>query len=293
MNVAVAPAELVRGRPATVRIVATDSTALVLDPGEVNVTIARFDGTTLFAGAASGSGAQPRTVQLSATALATLDQLTVRAEAASFGSISVVVPVVGNELFRIDEARAFDQQQLADPVRFPDDVIVHVRARIREAFTNVTRVRFVEELVRVTVDGDGRDELLLPDAFVHALRRVRVRESTAWRELTSDELSSIILIEEGFAIATSFTWPVGRAAVELIYEAGMRSVPHEVRRAALKLATSYLGLLSSNLPDRALSLSDELGTFRLATPGVGGSIFGLPEVDAVLQRYSLRIPGVA
>jgi len=293
LDVRIAPAELIRGMPATLTVTVTDGSGAVVDPGTVTVTVTRHDGTTLFNGAASGSGANPRTVSLDASDLAQLDRLTVTAEASAFGEASAVIPVVGAPLFWVSEARDFDQGQLADSTRFPDDVIVALRARIREAFTSVTGRRFVPELVDVTLDGSGSGLLILPDVEIRALRAIWIREVVTWQELDASQLAAVAIAEPGMLVRTNDIWPEGIANVRVRYEAGMERVPLEIRRAALRLAASYMGALSSNLPDRALSLSDELGTFRLATPGVGGSWFGLPEVDAVLQRYRVHIPGVA
>ncbi len=293
LDVWITPAELIRGMPGTLTVTVTDGSGAVVDPGTVTVTVTRHDGTVLFQRAASGSGANPRTVSLDASDLSQLDRLTVTAEASAFGEASAVIPVVGGPLFWVSEARDFDQGQLADPVRFPDDVLIQLRTRIREAFTSVTGRRFVPELVTVTLDGTGTGTLLLPDVEITAIRSVETRVGATWTAWTADELADLVVIPPGAIGYTSGVWPDAPGSVRVTYEAGMARVPLEIRRAALRLAASYMGALSSNLPDRALSLSDELGTFRLATPGVGGSWFGLPEVDAVLQRYRVGIPGVA
>jgi len=292
MDVLVSPAELIRGMPAEIRITAYDGSAIV-DPGTVTVTVTRHDGTTLWSGAASGIGTAPRTVALSEADLGSLDFLSITATSSVFGQVSAHVPVVGAPLFWIAEARRFDQGQLADEVRYPDDLLIAVRARVREAFTSVTGQRFVPELVAVTLDAAGGDTLLLPDVRVTRIRSAAIRNGASWQALSDDDLANLVIAEPGLFIWTRGTWPEGRGVVRLAYECGWPQPPAEIRRAALRVAASYMGMLPSNLPDRALTLSDELGTFRLATPGVGGSWFGLPEVDAVLQRYRASIPGVA
>ncbi len=52
-------------------------------------------------------------------------------------------------------------------------------------------------------------------------------------------------------------------------------------------------LTGSNLPRNAISQSSELGTFSLSVPGLRGSYYGLPQADEVINRYSVRLPGVA
>jgi hypothetical protein len=50
-------------------------------------------------------------------------------------------------------------------------------------------------------------------------------------------------------------------------------------------------LIKGPLDDRLTSLSTDDGTFTLLTPGVRGSVFGIPEVDATLAQY--RVPVIA
>jgi hypothetical protein len=58
------------------------------------------------------------------------------------------------------------------------------------------------------------------------------------------------------------------------------------------LARSWL--VSGPVDDRASTFNAgaDGGTYSLVVPGRGGSYFGLPEVDATVQEYNLRL-GVA
>lgn len=289
IEVAVAPAELVVGTTATIEVVAYEHDLTVSDPGTVQLRLTRDDGTVLYDAPMSGAGAAQRTVNIPASSLTQVDRLTARATAADFVH-EWVIPVVGSALFGIAAARLFDQGQLADPVRYPESFLIALRARIREAFTSVTGRRFVRELVTATVDTLEPDRAWLPDVDIVELRRLEAWRDGNWEAI---DVARVLVHENGEIWARGTTFPVGPRALRATYVAGLATPPNEIVRAALRLAVSYMGALSSNLPDRALSFSDELGTFRLATPGVGGSWFGLPEVDAVLQRYRVTIPGVA
>ncbi|MBX6388251.1 MAG: hypothetical protein IRZ08_04480 [Frankia sp.] len=291
MDVRITPAELIRGRPASIALIYEEGGQAV-DPGSVSVTITGHDGAEMWSGIAEGTGMSERTITLTAAQLGRLDQLMITTTSATVGEATLKVPVVGAELFGIGEARRFGDGALADPIRYPDEALIELRARIREAFTVITGQRFVPELVTVTLAAYGGQALLLPDVRVSRIVAVAERYGATWTELSADDLATLVLADSGMILRTAGTWPQGSHAVRLAYECGWPQPPLEIRRAALRLATSYQGLLSSNLPDRALSMSDELGTFRLATPGVGGSWFGLPEVDAVLDRYRVVMPGI-
>ena len=63
----------------------------------------------------------------------------------------------------------------------------------------------------------------------------------------------------------------------------------DVRRVALILARYRL--LNGPLDSRATSMAVDGGTIQLLTPGVAGSVFGIPEVDAFIQRHNKRALG--
>jgi hypothetical protein len=63
----------------------------------------------------------------------------------------------------------------------------------------------------------------------------------------------------------------------------------DVRRVALILARYRL--LNGPLDSRATQMVVEGGTVNLATPGMFGSVFGIPEVDNFVARHSKRALG--
>jgi hypothetical protein len=66
-----------------------------------------------------------------------------------------------------------------------------------------------------------------------------------------------------------------------------------IRQAALILAKTWLTGQRSPIDDRATTFaSTDGGTYALAVPGRNGSTFGIPDVDAVIDRYDLRV-GIA
>lgn len=196
------------------------------------------------------------------------------------------------ELFTIAEARAFDRGQLADEARYPDAVIAEHRDRIAEDFAHICGVAFVPTEATVTVDGTGSDLLFVPHLRVQAVMQVAVRDRTAWVAWEADALADILVLPGGM-LRREFlgAWPRGVQNIRVTYIHGYPTPPLAIKRAALKVLVSSAGAVSSNLPERATSFSDETGTFRLATPGLTpGSWYGIPEVDRVLQDYRERVP---
>jgi hypothetical protein len=94
--------------------------------------------------------------------------------------------------------------------------------------------------------------------------------------LSSVEIDSIL------GVYYSAGWTVGRRNVIVGYEHGLDRPPERIRRGGLLLLKRWL--VEGPVDDRTTSMSNDDGTFSLATPGRGGSIFGLPELDAAIRR---------
>lgn len=200
--------------------------------------------------------------------------------------------IVGDVLFTLGEARAFDGGALASTTGYPDAAILDARDRIAEAFAEICGVAFGARYARDVLDADGSDALRLTRSRVSSVRSVRTRSAGSWTAFTEPELADLVVSRTSLLWRDSLgTFPAGRRSVEVEYEHGIQPVPAEIRLAALRLLRAQL--VSSNLDDRATSQTDELGTFSLATAGRNGSYFGLPLVDEVLHRYSERLPVVA
>jgi len=52
---------------------------------------------------------------------------------------------------------------------------------------------------------------------------------------------------------------------------------------------------ASGIPDRATAITNDFGNVSLATPGVRGSIVGIPEVDQTINAWAQRVrtPAIA
>lgn len=201
--------------------------------------------------------------------------------------------IVGDVLFTLGEARAFDGGALGSTASYPDPDILAARDRIAEAFAEICGVAFGARYARDIVDGDGSDSIRVGNGRVLAVRSIRTRSAGAWTALTGAELADLTVYPTSVICRDTLgTFPAGRRNVEVEYEYGLQPVPAEIRLAALRLLRDQL--VKSPLDDRATSQAGEFGTFSLATAGRNGSYFGLPLVDEVLNRYRAeRLPVVA
>jgi hypothetical protein len=251
----------------------------IADPGPVTVTVLSDDGTTVASGNAGGTGAVARTFTLTPAHTALLDTLTVRWVSATLGTVTTTVEVVGGFLFTVAEARKL--RPLDNTTTYPTADIVAMRTTVEEAIEDACGVAFVPRYDRY--DGIGDSVLRLPRSYV---RRVRWATSNA-TALTAGDLSNLLIRAGQFVNGYSWTRD---AAVSVGFEHGMDRPPERVRRAALLLAKVWL--VSGPVDDRATSFSStETGaTYSMVVPGRGGSVFGVPEADAVVQQY--RLPAI-
>lgn len=202
--------------------------------------------------------------------------------------------VVGDLLFTVPQARAFDKGALSNDERYPAEVISAFRDVVAESFEDVAGIAPGARYRREVLDGGWHSDLWLSKVTCIRVLGIETREqgSKSWTAFTSDELDDVTLKENGWLVRETLgTWPRGAQNVRVEYEYGWQPIPEEIRQAALYLTRDRLA--GTDLPRNAIGQVSELGTFTLSTPGMRGSYYGLPQVDEVLRRYSRRLPGVA
>lgn len=289
---------ILSARPATLAVTFTDAAGQTTDPGEVKVTITREDGTAIVTDAAAdGSGVAPRTYALTGAQTTTLDTLTAVWTSATLGTLTTKVEIVGDRLFSVAEARAFDKGQLSSASKYPDAAILTALARIEDDFQRICGVSFIPRYRRVVMSGSGRDALLAPDLRISVVRSIETRSGTTWTAFSQDQLDDVVFDGAGILVREMFgPWPSGRRNIRVGYEYGWDMPPEKIRRAALKVLVAEL--VPSNLNDRATSETTENASYAYATAGRVTNPwsvmahYGIPEVDATLDRYSERVPGV-
>lgn len=271
------------------------------DPGTTTVTLTADDGTALLTAASTtGTGAAARTRALTATETINLDLLTaVWAGTVSATAVTITsqYEVVGDHLFTIAEARAFDRAQLASEATYTAAAITAARQRITDWFESILGVSAFPRYRKVILDGDGGDTIMVPDGRVTAIRAAAIRASggTTWTALTVAELADLFIDPDtGQVIRESLgLWTAGRRNIRIAYEHGHEQVPEPLKYAALKVLTNQI--VPSNLSDRAIQESGQFGTIQLATPNpaVRARWFGLPIVDSILAEFCERVPAIA
>jgi hypothetical protein len=179
--------------------------------------------------------------------------------------------------FTTAELRAMDAA-LTDPAKFPDAQLDAMRELVEQSLEDACDVAFEPRESVGAFSGDGSRMLALG---VHRLRSVTavVDDGQALDLAGVKGIGRLVWRYDG--------WPWGVANLTVTYSHGYDAPPLRVKRAALILAKVWL--LEGPVDVRATQVSAGDGsTINLATPGVLGSTFGVPEVDAVVRHY--RVP---
>jgi hypothetical protein len=263
-----------------------DGIATDPSPDAASVTITRDDGIELVtAGVAVNAGVGVASYTLTPLHTVELDVLTVAWTATVGGQSQVftdIVEVVGGNLFTIAQARALSP--LNDTTKYPTAAIVDARTMVESSLEDACGVAFVPRYDRRVFSGWGTSTLLLPPRT----RRIR-SVSVAGVPLGAPAVSTMLLMPTGELYYPS-AFGRGVANLEIAFEHGYDYPPPRVSQAALLWCKNFL--VKGPVDDRMTSIVSEDGTFALSTPGMRGAMVGIPEVDAVIQQYSMHV-GVA
>lgn len=260
---------------------------VLVDPSTVTIKIDRADGTNLIpAGTAtSGTGAAARTYTLSIANMASLDILTATWTSATKGTLTSTVEVVGGFLFSIADMRALGDPY-SDTTKYPAAKVAEVRTLAEQTIEDPCGIAFVPRYARETLSGSGSSIQLAKWPRVRSVRSATV-DGVA---LTGTDLTDLKANLAGELYRESY-WTGGFNTIVVGYEHGYDTPPARVSQACLTLAKNWL--VTGPLDDRMTSLSTEDGTFAMLTPGLRGSVVGIPEVDAVIQQYGGYNIGIA
>jgi hypothetical protein len=261
------------------------------DAGTVTVGIVDAAGNTVVAAgtatAKAGTGAS--TVYSYDLAIQTaVKRLTVTWTRTDTGaSLTDQIDVVGGVLFTEAEARAFTvtgaQTPLSSSTTYPDATICEARDRITDLFEQYCGVSFIPRSYHLEVGGSGGRTLDIPHH-----RAIEVLNCTIGGVAqTAAQILPLRNQRQLHHTANTFSSPsdADPQNVHVTYEHGYTEPPLDIKRAALILLLREV--VPSDMPDRAVSISTQDGTFRLATPGENTPT-GIPNVDEVLNRYRMR-----
>jgi hypothetical protein len=272
---------IVRGRSATLTKTFTFSPT-----GTPTVALTRVsDGTAVTTGSVTGAAATwsytiPST---SNTLLDTYVETWTATTAGVAQTFTDYIEVAGDVLFTLAEASAIRLGTSTDTLgaRYTTTQITDMRTSVEQAIEDEYGCALVPRYARETVNGSTDVNLRLRWPEIRAVRSATIGGVST---LASVEVDSL------FGVYNSAGWTVGRKNVIVGYEHGLDRPPERIKRGGLLLLKRWL--VEGPVDDRTTSMSNDDGTFSLATPGRGGSIFGLPELDAAIMASPYRV-GVA
>lgn len=273
------------------------------DPtGTPTYTIVDANGTAVASGNATVVGGSTGQTTAPLAAQTMLRLLTVAWTATVAGSTRVEtdqVEVVSGYYFTLAAGRGSDAS-LADTSRYTTTALDTARTEVEQECETICDRAFLPRYARAVGDGTGTDELLPrhPEAGrsvadVRTLRRIAVAPTVdgTFTDLTAAELAAVAVGADGTLRRTDGqVWTAGWSNVVIEWEYGLTTPPQDLVRAALIRFRARLNLHRSSIPDRAASFTvADGGTYRLSLPEAWRT--GIPEVDAVYERYSRRARG--
>ncbi len=203
---------------------------------------------------------------------------------------SDLVEIVSGFFFTLREGRNSDST-LADTGKYPTADLIARRLEVEQECEEICDRAFVPRYKRLVLDGPGTPELILAGVNdIRSIRAVKVapRSGEAFIALLPTELSRLAITPDQVLLRTDGNiWAEARSNVVVELEYGLDRPPEDLKRASMVRLRSRLNQPRSGVPERALSYTTSDGTtYRLTTPDAYTT--GLPDVDAVYGRYSLR-----
>jgi len=190
--------------------------------------------------------------------------------------------LVGGFLFTLADVRAYDAA--FTETAYPDAKLIDTREKVEDTFegARTTGVAFRPRGRREFLDGTGTTCLFVSASLLRRVLSVKI-DGVAF---TGPELADLKVYEHGEIIRDELgTFARGLRNVEVLYEHGFGSVPGDVWEAGLVLNKYVMAKGPMDGDGRATAVFTEFGGYRLTIAGRDGWT-GLPDVDAVLGRYS-------
>lgn len=186
------------------------------------------------------------------------------------------IEVEGTQLFTVADIRK-DPDLPAN--KYPPLMVREARDFITGEFEQITGRSFTRRTALLTFNHDGSGCEILPVRDTRSLNSITTPSGTA-------DTADYALDADGFLSGLT---ECGTYTVEVSY--GFVWVPKGIKDAAIEWCRFLMLEHNSAIPDRATSFqpANGGGIFQLLTPGRAGVEVGLPNVDAVLQRYGFRI----
>lgn len=270
--------------------------------GDVTVTVTDPAGAQVATGAATKDDDNQYTYKLPGQPQLTLLTATWKAAIDDAEVVEVdQVEVVGGFLVTLKQGRDSDKD-LANTDLYTTADLKTARLETEQELEWICDQAFVPRYRRVTLDGSGTTDLVLPGGGDevrggYLMRGARTVRSAAIAPaagqpavpLTAQQLAALTIRPGGVLRRTDGAlWTAGESNVVLEYEYGSDAPPADLVKAALTRFRSRLQMDKTQVPDRAVSFTiAELGTYRLSLPDAFRT--GIPDVDAAYERYSRRV----
>jgi hypothetical protein len=199
-------------------------------------------------------------------------------------------------LFTTAELRAFDKQQIASAVEFPDLACTNKAAELADYFARIFGVDIVQATHSDEVhDGDGSNYLLLDWPLIASVTSVTV-DGVAFSgsEINPTDYGVGLAVDPRLPIITrrAGVFLSGWSNVMVTYVAGYATVPLRLKRAALQMAVNELP--GQNTPWEATSYeAGGVGYGIGRADGYREQWFASPDGQAAFRAYSMKLPGVA
>jgi hypothetical protein len=286
---------VLRNTPATVSVTFYNGSTAAEADGAVTVVAKKADGSTLFSTSATNDPAVG-VYKVVIPAQSSLNILTLSWTGSFSGTpvtVTTDVEIVGGFYFSIGELRSYESAFL-NTAKYPDEKLALAREQVEAEFEDICKRAFVPRYWKEdSVETD-------PDENMIWLEKAEGTKFLAIRQNNIDRLSwytSGFFVRDKYSprgihvtgdALNLFNYDAFYYPTSMEYEYGMSSVPIPIKQKALKRAKMNLLGLSSTIDERALTMVlPDIGTVNLATPGQRGAETGVPDIDVVLQRYTL------
>jgi len=182
----------------------------------------------------------------------------------------------GAHYFTLDELRL--EQDV--PATYPDSAVTPNRDLAEQIIENGCGVAFLPRRRVETGVADEAGRVHLEAPLGREVELITDQAGSTW------DPAALTDVAIGASTVLGLRWTPG-TLVTVTYTHGYESPPARIRRAAM-IATK-VWTLRGPVDDRATQVAVEGATVNLATPGVLGSITGIPEVDAAIDAYAQRL----
>lgn len=290
--------KVLRNTSSTISVTFYNGSTAVEADGVVTVVAKKADGSTLFSIPATNDPAVG-VYSVVIPPQANLNILTLL-WTGNFSSVPITiestVEIVGGFYFSIAELRATDKQITDNLTRFPTSALIEARDQVEAEFEDICHRAFVPRFnLESGVEMDPEEDMLWlekPEIINFTSFKVNDIDYMSWVNagfFTRDKYS-LRGVHVYYDALNLFAYDLSYYPRGLIveYEYGMTSVPIPIKQKALKRAKMILMGQGSTIDERALTMTlPDIGTINLATPGMRGSQTGVPDIDVVLQRYTI------